>query len=729
MEYEYKDEAVVTDLTLKERIKYAWNREREFIWLIYGLALLVGFFSIKASVFTALALIALIVASSLFFDSWNKKGVKLRLHTMFETIVILALPMYGSFLVMSWLYSGYGELTLSPFIIIAIIAAVFYLKIVVMLAVLYLSFLVSRAYSFYGDMPLLAWLYAKGGMAFSIEMFIPFAYLVLGMIVTALWGVLWANFSYRIDPNRDSFLSRKGQTKMAQARASPSGNETDGESVLDDIIKNYPAVPARFTYQDVRGMTEVKKSLNETLDNFIKDGGNGLLLFGEPGNGKTFMVEAFAGEHNMRFLNARTSELSSKWIGETTMRITELFKAARAQAPCLIFLDEVDSFLMDRGGDGLTTDERQSANTFLTQVSELNHGYAEHGILIVAATNFLDKLDTAAIREGRFDKKVEMSSPDNEARKGILLNGLSEQTQYHEEDIDVAIKNWAGFSVSRMMSVSKTAEQIAKKEKRIVDFKLLEESLRKVQGSYGEGVSEGSLRLRDFSFTKTQELGLTTIVDILKERHELIKMGVKAPKGALFFGPAGTGKTTVAKALAAELNWAFLSSSGPALLQDMDAIKKIIQKASDLRPTIIFIDESEDLLANREANPHTRQVTNYLLEMMDGVKPLHDVFFIAATNHPDGIDPAILRWGRFSEHIDFTPTANSLHKVMVAYMSSMEDKVSFEGDELALAKRYYDGEFSPSRVKGSFNKYISKVVLSKHRTKDGKVLIYLDKMP
>jgi transitional endoplasmic reticulum ATPase len=123
----------------------------------------------------------------------------------------------------------------------------------------------------------------------------------------------------------------------------------------------------------------------------------------------------------------------------------------------------------------------------------------------------------------------------------------------------------------------------------------------------------------------------------------------------LFYGPPGTGKTVAAQALALESGWAFLSVAGPDLLTDRDRLGKLYREACDLRPTLVFIDEADDILRHRAMSPAPDAV-NRLLALMDGSGArVPDVVFLAATNHPGDADPALLRAGRFTEKIEFFP--------------------------------------------------------------------------
>jgi transitional endoplasmic reticulum ATPase len=137
--------------------------------------------------------------------------------------------------------------------------------------------------------------------------------------------------------------------------------------------------------------------------------------------------------------------------------------------------------------------------------------------------------------------------------------------------------------------------------------------------------------------------------------------GGTLPTGVLFSGPPGTGKTAACRALAHQLGWAFLPAVGADLARNPGQLDALFAKAKDLRPAIIFIDEADELIRARMHSPST-EATNKLLTIMDGVGDrVSDVVWFAATNHPDTVDPALLRGGRFSEKVVFElPTADAL---------------------------------------------------------------------
>lgn len=413
-------------------------------------------------------------------------------------------------------------------------------------------------------------------------------------------------------------------------------------------------------FSGVAGMHELKSKLLTVATEAMVTGGkqvrNGVLLHGDPGNGKTFIVEALAQQLKVPLIRLTYGDVGSKWVGETSEKVMAEIQRARETAPCVLFLDEADSLLEARGrsSSGGGGDYDRTVNTLLTEIVNLRGS----GVLIIAATNFLDRLDGAAIREGRFDFKIEVPNPDMEARVALLRSGIkrnASQIIVAPEVIQSAGARWVGFSVKRILAITEQIPSYAKAQNlTTLTFDDLNKVLREVQGSKAR-TPEGTKAIEELVLSKNLRLTLAGLVLRMKQTFEIEQAGGALPSGLLFSGPPGTGKTETARALSKSSGWAFLSTTGNDLLQDPSRIEKIKREAMDLRPALIFIDEADDLLMNREFS-QTRNATNKLLAVMDGANgKVSDVIWIAATNHPENLDPAVLRGGRFAEKYEFSP--------------------------------------------------------------------------
>jgi transitional endoplasmic reticulum ATPase len=330
------------------------------------------------------------------------------------------------------------------------------------------------------------------------------------------------------------------------------------------------------------------------------------------------------------------------------------FQEAMRQQPCVLFMDEVDSFLESResSGAGTVKEDRDLVNALLTLIVEIR----QSRVLLVAATNHLDRLDAAAIREGRFDFKIEVPPPDREARLGLLVVGARRHlpgVTVPADLLEALAGRWDGYSTKRILAVMEELPNTLRCSGRgIPDFQTFMSALRSVQGHSAPRL-ENVRPLGELALSQRTRRGLDNLHARMADPERTERNGGTLPTGVIFFGPPGTGKTAAARALAKELEWTFLPATGAELARDASALDRLYSKAMDLRPAVIFLDEADDLVRDRDFSGATAS-TNKLLTLMDGVADhVVDVFWIAATNHLEQVDPAVLRGGRFTEKVGF----------------------------------------------------------------------------
>ena len=464
-----------------------------------------------------------------------------------------------------------------------------------------------------------------------------------------------------------------GDSQKAAAPAPPDS----GHSEFED---RFPAKSPTVTFADVVGMIDFKKRLlaagNEVADEIVvkpapssglfkskkktgaelqapvKKSRNGILLFGLPGNGKTFMAEALAGELKLNMITVTFGDIASRWVGQMTEVAMAAFDSAQKNAPCVMFIDEVDSILGARNDASASLEHTRTVNAILTRLVELRG----KGVVLMAATNNIDGLDTAAIREGRFDFKIEVPPPDEPARIALLERAIAASfVPVDRLSLVRVAKRWKGFSVARLTAIADEASRTSATENKAVDFLALTNALRVIQGRTGYRFTDDDPVLDDLVLTPSMREALYGISDRMVHIEEIEEIGGSVPSGLLFYGPPGGGKTLAAKALAKTAQWAFLSVSGQDLMTKADKIDKTLEMAENLRPCVIMIDEADDVLGNRSISGNTT-VTNKLLAAIDGAEgKTPDVLWIAATNSPENIDAAALRGGRFTEKINFPP--------------------------------------------------------------------------
>lgn len=245
----------------------------------------------------------------------------------------------------------------------------------------------------------------------------------------------------------------------------------------------------KITFKDVAGIDEAKDELFELVD-FLRDPGKfqrlggkipkGCLLIGPPGTGKTLLAKAIAGEANVPFFSISGSDFVEMFVGVGASRVRDMFQQGKDNAPCIIFIDEIDAVGRSRGvGIGGGNDEReQTLNQMLVEMD----GFADNeGVVIIAATNRPDVLDTALLRPGRFDRQITVPNPDIDGREKILKVHLSKVQHVDNVDIRVIARGTPGFSGAELANmVNEAALYAARKGKNKVDTSDLEYAKDKV---------------------------------------------------------------------------------------------------------------------------------------------------------------------------------------------------------------------------------------------------------
>ena len=245
----------------------------------------------------------------------------------------------------------------------------------------------------------------------------------------------------------------------------------------------------RVTFDDVAGIDEAKEELEEIVD-FLKDpqkfqrlGGRipkGALLVGPPGTGKTLLARAIAGEANVPFFTISGSDFVEMFVGVGASRVRDMFEQAKKNAPCIIFIDEIDAVGRHRGaGLGGGNDEReQTLNQLLVEMDGFE---ANEGVILVAATNRPDVLDPALLRPGRFDRQVVVPNPDIMGREKILKVHMRKVPVGADVDARVIARGTPGFSGADLANlVNEAALLAARKGRRIVSMAEFEAAKDKV---------------------------------------------------------------------------------------------------------------------------------------------------------------------------------------------------------------------------------------------------------
>ena len=245
----------------------------------------------------------------------------------------------------------------------------------------------------------------------------------------------------------------------------------------------------RVTFEDVAGADEEKQELVEVVD-FLKDPRKfaavgaripkGVLLVGPPGTGKTLLARAVAGEAGVPFFSISGSDFVEMFVGVGASRVRDLFENAKKNAPCIIFIDEIDAVGRQRGaGLGGGHDEReQTLNQLLVEMDGFG---ANEGIIIVAATNRADILDPALLRPGRFDRQITVDRPDVKGREAVLKVHSRNKPLTKDVKLDIIAKRTTGFSGADLENLLNEAALLAaRRNRRDISMREVDEAIDRV---------------------------------------------------------------------------------------------------------------------------------------------------------------------------------------------------------------------------------------------------------
>jgi cell division protease FtsH len=289
-------------------------------------------------------------------------------------------------------------------------------------------------------------------------------------------------------------------------------------------------------FDDVAGVTEAKQELEEVVtflkqpERFTSVGAQiprGLLLVGPPGTGKTLLAKAIAGEAGVPFFALSGSEFVEMFVGVGASRVRDLFKKAKENSPCLIFIDEIDAVGRQRGaGVGGGNDEReQTLNQLLTEMDGFE---GNNGIIIIAATNRPDVLDSALLRPGRFDRQVTVDAPDIKGRLAILAVHSKNKKLDGELSLESIARRTPGFTGADLANLMNEAAILtARRRKESIGLSEIDDAVdRIIAGMEGRPLTDG----RSKRLIAYHEVGHALIGTLVKA-HDPVQKVTLVPRG------------------------------------------------------------------------------------------------------------------------------------------------------------------------------------------------------
>jgi transitional endoplasmic reticulum ATPase len=447
--------------------------------------------------------------------------------------------------------------------------------------------------------------------------------------------------------------------------------------------------PRGVSYRDIGGLHKELARVREMIELPLRhpalfrhlgvEPPRGILLYGPPGCGKTLIARAVAHEAGVHFIAVNGPEVIQHGYGESEAYLRRIFQDARDHPAAIIFIDEIDAIAPNR--DAVLGDVEKRV---VAQLLALMDGLSSRGrIIVIAATNLPNSVDPALRRPGRFDREIGLGPPDKAGRLEILRVHTRGVPLAADADLERVAAMTHGFLGADLAALAREAGMLCARDAltralmdgdrpvsadALADVKV---QMRHFEAAYGEL----DLSTTRDVFSEVPDVtwedvgGLQQVKRVLREAVEWPLLhgerfryaGIRPPKGVLLVGLPGTGKTLIAKALAAQCKINFIAVKGPELLskwvgESERGIRDVFKKARQAAPCIVFFDEIDAIAPTRRdaaggARVSERMVGQLLLEM-DGIESLDDVVVLAATNRPDLVDQALLRPGRFDTVVE-----------------------------------------------------------------------------
>ncbi len=480
----------------------------------------------------------------------------------------------------------------------------------------------------------------------------------------------------------------------------------------------------RVTYEEVGGLRHEVKAMREIVELPLKhpelfsrlgiEPHSGILLYGPPGCGKTLLAKVLASESEANMFLINGPEIMNKYYGETEAKIRDIFKEAKDNSPSIIFIDEIDAIAPKREEAYGDVEKRVVA-----QLLALMDGLNDRGnVIVLGATNRPESVDPALRRPGRFDREFEISVPNEDERLDILLihtRGMpvnddvdlkdlsSELHGYTGADIKSLCREAAMKSIRRYLpEIDLETEKISSKVLQSMQIKLIDfyDAMHEVIPTAMREfyVERPKIWWKDVGGLDAIKKSLTdNLITAMREPSKFTKMGIRAPRGALIYGPPGCGKTLLGRALATETGANMILVRGPEILskwigESEKAVREIFRKAKASSPCVVIFDELDSLARYRsgEGGVSETVLSQLLTEIEEGVSSR--VVVIGITNRPDVLDNSLLRTGRLDLVLYVEPPDE---KGRLEIIKILTRKMPLTGDiklqEIAVATQNYTG--------------------------------------
>ena len=494
---------------------------------------------------------------------------------------------------------------------------------------------------------------------------------------------------------------------VAQAMSSSNKDLRATIRVYDNIIKNsaeYKFDKKNFEIAMEKISEEVKldevilddgikKNVVGAVDSFLnyedsKFRRKGLILTGPPGTGKTFLIKAIASEKNCFFMAPKLADIKGEYVGHSSSNVKRIFEEARSNQPTIIFIDEADAILANRGFSNDTDSfTRDIVNQFLVEIDGMTTG--KQKIFVIAATNRLEMLDSAI--RSRLSESIEIGLPNKNNRKKLfekelLKNKFIFSGKSFSEEIAEKTEKMSGRDIENFVKKLKEkveneyCSSIENLQDGIETKKIFLEVLKDVEQQLIEELQRNipvevkhpkhiNLTYADIIGYDSVKKKISRQADHLlaneQEKKDFAKYSIQASKGVLLYGPPGNAKTQITEATAKEKNLYYIkviskdfaNSHMEKQLKNIQTIfdfsLRLSKMCSDIAGVLLFFDEVDALAGNSVLNPIIRGTILDYLSGDNGIRNEDSrILFMAATNYKELLDEAFIRKGRIDEHLE-----------------------------------------------------------------------------